>query len=132
MALLVPNIGERQALSYLVNKASPNDLKLHLFTNNLTPAEADVVGDYTECGVSGYAAITLTGANWTVSTDGSNNSTATYAQQTFSFSTSTACYGYYVTDNTGAVLMWSEAFPSLFSIPAGGGSISITLNIGAD
>jgi hypothetical protein len=132
MALLVPNVGEVKALSYLVNKATPDDLKLHLYTNNKTPAEADTVSDYTECAVAGYALATLTGATWTVATDGSNNSTATYPQVTFTFTAATTCYGYYVTNNSNATLMWAEAFPSSFAIPSGGGSISITLNIGAD
>ena len=68
MALVVVNNGESIALQYLTNKAAtPENLVLRLFTSNTTPAETDTAGTYTEASGSGYAAITLTGASWTVS-----------------------------------------------------------------
>jgi hypothetical protein len=67
MSLKVVDGGESLALQYLTNKAaSPQDLVLCLYTNNHTPADADVIGTYTEASGSGYANVTLTGASWTV------------------------------------------------------------------
>ncbi len=93
MALLVVDGGESLALQYLTNKASsPQDLVLRLYTNNHTPAYADVVGTYTEASSFGYAAVTLTGASWTVEAaydftdlviDGSNAAKVTSASHNF-------------------------------------------------
>lgn len=92
MSLVVVSGGESLALQYLVNKGSPENLKLGLFTNNKTPADADVIGDYTEASGFGYAILTLTGASWTVLAaygftdlviDGSLNTKVTSASHNF-------------------------------------------------
>lgn len=85
MALVVCDGGESIALRYLVNKlATPENLVLCLFKSNTTPAEADVIGTYTEADFTGYSNITLTGASWTVS--GTAPTSIGYAQQTFTSS----------------------------------------------
>lgn len=109
MSLLVPNDGEEIALKLLVNKASPENLVLRLYTNNKTPAETDVASDYTEAAGSGYSAITLTGANWTV-TPGAPT-LASYAQQTFTITGALGnVYGYFLTQATSGKLVWAERF----------------------
>lgn len=135
MALLVPNTGEVIALQYLVNKvATPENLVLHLFKSNTTPAEADVAGTYTEANFTGYASIPLTGASWTVT--GGAPSSASYAQQTF---TSTAgsqnqdIYGYYLTRLGSADLVYAERFTDgPYNIANNGDAIKITPTITAD
>jgi hypothetical protein len=84
MALVLPNGGEVLALSYMVNKATPENLVLCLYQSNTTPAESDVIGTYTEATFTGYSNVTLTGASWTVVAGAP--STASYAQQTFTSS----------------------------------------------
>lgn len=130
MALLVPNVGEVELLSRLLNKNAPDNVVLHLYTNNVTPDEADVVGTYTEATAAGYSAITLTGASWSVATV-TGTTTASYAQQTFTFTAAEpAVYGYYVTNNAGTVLLWAERFTDgPYAIPSGGGTIKITPKI---
>ncbi len=90
--LVVVAGGESLALQYLVNKGSPQNLVLGLFTNNKTPADADVIGDYTEATGFGYAALTLTGASWSVEAafgfsdlviDGALNTKVTSASHNF-------------------------------------------------
>lgn len=132
MALVVPNGGEVIALSYLVNKSSPENLVLRLFTNNKTPAEADAVGDYTEATGSGYASITLTGASWTV-TPGAPSSAA-YAQQTFTFTGALGnVYGYYLTRLTTGDLVYAERFSDgPYNIANNGDQIKVTPTITAD
>jgi hypothetical protein len=137
MALLVPNQGEAIVLSLLVNKTSTytqQDLKLKLFSSNTTPAESDTEGSFTEATFTGYSAITLTGANWTV-TEGAPSS-ATYAQQTF---TSTAgsqnqsIYGYYLVQATSGKLVYSERFSDgPYVIVNNGDAIKVTVSITAD
>jgi hypothetical protein len=130
MALLVPDVAEAMLISRMLNKSAPDDCKLKLYKNNVTPAEADVVGSYTESTGAGYAAIALTGANWTVTT-ATGTTTASYAQQTFTYTGAEAnIYGYYVVDSAGTTLLWAERFSDgPYSIPGGGGSVKITPQI---
>lgn len=134
MTLLVPNVGENIALSYLVGKTTTvRDLIYRLFATNVTPAETDVAGTYTEAAGGGYASKTLTGASWTV-TNGAPTEAA-YAQQTWTFTgvltTNPTVYGYYVTRVTDADLVLSETFTS-FTPANNGDQILLTPKITAD
>lgn len=132
MAGVTPDVGEVELLKRGVNKSTPDDLILKLYTNNKTPAEADVVGDYTECTATGYSAKTLTGANWTVeTTDGVSE--ASYSQQTFSLTESATVYGYFITNNAETILICAEKFSDgPYNIPFGGGDIKVTPKIRLD
>lgn len=127
MTLVVPDGGEDIILAYVVNKDSPEDLVLRLFTNNITPGESDEVGDYTEASGNGYASIELAGASWTVSGG------ASYAQQTFTFTGALGdVYGYYMTRKTSGELVWAERFSGApFNIANNGDQIKITPTISA-
>ena len=128
MALLVPNNGEGDALAAIVGKAAAENLVLRLYTNDITPAETDTAASYTEATFTGYAAITLTAANWTV-TEGAP-SDASYAQQTFTSSadqTPQSVYGYYFTRVTSGRIAWAERFPSgPYVIANNGDNIKVT------
>ena len=111
MTLLVPNNGEGRILNNLVNKVAPQDLRLKLYQNNITPAETDTAATYTVASWTGYANIDLAGATWTV-TEGAP-SDASYPEQTFTSSANQASqsnYGYYVIQQTSGTIMWAERF----------------------
>jgi len=128
-ALLVPDEGEVNLLSHSLNKIASADVKLRIFTNNYTPVEGSVYADFTEATADGYAGITLTGASWTIATD-TGVTTATYAQQTFTFTAASTNYGYYVVNNAGNKILWAERFSDApHTIPAGGGTEKITCNL---
>lgn len=134
MTILVPNVGENIALSYLVGKTTTvRNLIYRLFATNVTPAETDTAGSYTEAAGGGYASITLTGASWTV-TNGAPTEAA-YAQQTWTFTgpltTNPTVYGYYVTRATDADLVLAETFTS-FTPANNGDQILLTPKITAD
>lgn len=133
MALLVPNTGEVIALSLLVNKTAPENLVYKLFATNVTPAETDTAASYTEASGGGYAAITMTGASWTVT--GGAPSTAAYAQQTYTFTgaltTNATIYGYFVVQASSGTLVLAETFTS-FTPAANGDNIKLTPQITAD
>lgn len=133
MTILVPNTGEVIALSLLVNKTTPENLVYRLFATNVTPAETDTAASYTEAAGGGYAALTLTGASWTVT--GGAPSTAAYAQQTYTFTgvltTNTTIFGYYVTQAISGTLVLAETFTS-FTPAANGDNIKLTPQITAD
>lgn len=133
MTILVPNSGEVIALSYLVNKATPENLVYKYFTNNITPAETDTVVTYTEAAGGGYAPLSLTGATWTVTAGAP--SVAAYPQQTTTFTGpltgNTTIYGYFVTRATSNDLVLAETFTS-FTPTTSGDNIKITPQITAD
>ena len=134
MTLLVPNVGENITLSYLVGKVTTvRDLLYRLFATNVTPAETDTAGSYTEAAGGGYASKTLTGASWTV-TNGAPTEAA-YAQQTWTFTgtltTNPNIYGYYVTRVTDADLVLAETF-TVFTPTNNGDQILLTPKITAD
>lgn len=133
MALLVPDVGE---VEFLTRVLTYEGSKLKLFTNDYTPIESTVIGNLTECVVTGYAQKSLTGTvsggTWVISTL-TNVTTASYAQQEFLPTTAVSCYGYAVTNSAGTTLLWAERFTGApFTLPAGGGSIKITLNLIGD
>ena len=134
MTILVPNTGENIALSYLVGKTTTvRDLIYRLFATNVTPAETDTAGSYTEAAGGGYASKTLTGASWTI-TNGAPTDAA-YAQQTWTFTgaltTNATVFGYYVTRVTDADLVLAETFTS-FTPANNGDQILLTPHITAD
>lgn len=130
MPLVVPNAGEVRLLEMIVGKTPlpSGELVLHLYTNQVDLTDETVEeSNFTEASASGYAAVTLTGANWTASTDlATGVSTAVYdTNVTFTFNVGEDVYGYYITNNAGQIL-WAEEFPSApFALPSTGGEISI-------
>lgn len=130
MALLVPDVGEVLLLSYALNKITPGDsVKLKLFTNDYTPVEGSLVGDFTECVAAGYAAIDLAKADWTIET-AAGVTTAEQPQKTFTLTAASEDYGYYITDIAGTGLLWAERFTDApHSIPSGGGTEKITVKL---
>ncbi len=134
---LMPDVGEVEGLKRLVNKSVPDDLKLHLYTNEKAPAEDDTVASYTECTAEGYSAKTLTGASWTVATT-EGVSEASYAEQTFSLTAAATIKGYYITNADSSILIVAERFTDVggdnidFVIPSGGGDVKVTPKITLD
>lgn len=135
MTIMIPNVAEVVILNYFVNKdaSSTQNLVLRYFANNITPAETDTAGTYTEAAGGGYASNTLGGASWTVT--GGAPSSAAFAQQTITFTgpltTNPNIYGYYYTQLTSGTLMGAEAF-TLFTPTNNGDNIKLTPNITAD
>lgn len=132
MSFVVPESAELLMLRYLLNFTSPDDAVLRLYSNDRTPGESDVVGDYTESSATGYSATVLTGSQWTIAA-ASGTSSAQYAQRTFTYSTGATVYGYYITNNAGTTLMLAERFSGApFVLPGGGGEIKVTPVISLD
>lgn len=131
---MIPNHGEGDGLRAFVAHTAATNLILRLFSNNITPAETDTAATYTEASFTGYAAITLNGASWTVNEGAPSN--ATYARQQFTStagSQSASVYGAYMTRATSGRLAIAERFATgPFSINNNGDYIGITPNITFD
>lgn len=133
MSLLVPTEGEIIALQRLVNKGPFNDPVLKLYTNDKTPADGDILSEYTELDKAGYSARTLTGANWTITAAGGATGYAEFAQITFTLTGQCTAYGYMISNAGETGCMWAEKFSDgPYEIPSGGGSIKITPKIEAE
>lgn len=128
MSLLAPTVGEIELIKIALNKVAATNVRLHLYSNNYTPTATTDLVNFTESTGTGYASVVLTGSSWTVSTD--STTTATYSQQTFTYTGADTIYGYYITTNASTVLLWCELSAGApYSIPAGGGSIRVTPTI---
>lgn len=128
MALLTPNNGEGDMLTAIVAKAAAENLVLHLFQNNITPAETDTAATYTEATFTGYAALTLTAASWVVTEGAPSN--AAYPQVTFTSSAGSQnqnVYGYYLTRASSGRIAWAERFADgPYNIVNNGDAVKVT------
>jgi len=135
MSLVVPNAGKVVLLKYLVNKIAQNggapsasgDRVLCLFTNDITPADANVFDDYQEPSPgTGYTRVNLSGIVWTTTEDEIGVCAAIYdSYAEFNFTGAVTLYGYYVI-NQDEQLLWAEKFTSgAIIVPAGGGQVLI-------
>lgn len=126
MPLVVPDSAEVRLLEILVNKVSPTNLVLRLYTNEVDLSlENFTSASFTEATEAGYAPATLIGSNWTASTSTGISSASYSSAITFTFTEGVDVYGYYVT-NTSNQIMWAEQFPGApFTLPSTGGEIAI-------
>ena len=134
MPLVLPDSAEVRLLEILVNKVSPTNLVLHLYTNDPDLSQEDFTapgddplepGSFTEATAAGYASVTLTGSNWSATTSMGISSASYSSAITFTFTEGVDVYGYYVT-NTADKIMWAERFPGApFTLPSTGGEIAI-------
>lgn len=130
MPLLIPNPSEVSLLQFALGFSTPGNQLLKLFTNNVTPGDSDVAATYTEMTTLGYAAKSLSKANWTVASSGGVG-TAVQPVQTWTFTAGTpvTVYGYFVTDSTTGLLLWVETFSTAKVIQNNGDQIIITPTI---
>ena len=132
MALWVPNQAEEIMLDLIL--AVNTQLKLHTndVTAGLTTSQINALTEasFTEASFAGYTAKSLTGGSWT--TTQGDPSTGTYAQQTFTrSSTGTAqlIYGYHVVRASDGKLLWHERLTGPVSVPNLNDTIRITPTI---
>lgn len=129
--IIVPNISELLLLKYILNNVAASNVKLKLFSNNVTLSETSVLADFTEVTDVSYSQKILLGANWSFATT-SGVSTATYPDQTFNFTLSTIVYGIYVTNNAESALLWAEKFPAAPVTISALGNLVVTPTISLD
>jgi len=116
MALLVPDVGEVALLSDMLGNG--NNMTLKLYKTDVTPAEGDTAGSYTEADFTGYSAATLTrsvsGSTWATPSTASGTTSSEYNSGTPQTWTNTGAsqtvYGYFVIDAIAGTLLWAEKF----------------------
>lgn len=113
MAIALAVDGRKRALNaYLRNLNINITFKYHLYTNNFTPNDAMVIGDFTEATFPGYATQNATPGSWASPSDDGTCSTSSSTSQVYTTTGASgeSAYGYYVTDNADGVLLFAEKF----------------------
>lgn len=125
MSLLVPNVAEVIWLTRaLYGNASAENLTLKLFKTNVTPAESDTAGSYTEADFTSYAAKTITssqsGGTWAVPTTSTGVTSSTYGtNQTWTAGSTQTVYGIFYIFATSGILAAAEAFSAGKALDSG-------------
>ena len=121
------------------NKYINTYVQAHLYVNSYTPVSTSVLSNFTELtagSVPGYAPQTLTGAT-DGGIDANNWDTWTFTTLTFQATGGPPvpypCYGAFFTDPTGAILLWAELFPSVFTFTNNGDGFTLipTMSVGS-
>jgi hypothetical protein len=108
---------------------SAND-KLRVFTNNITPGTATLIGDFTEATFAGYAAIAMNTITWAAATLVGHIAQSTGSNVIFSNTSgaSVTVYGVYCTNASGSILYFAERDPAAPVTVVAGGSYVYTPN----
>jgi hypothetical protein len=114
-AIVISDLGEIHLLTRSLRGAdSPASVwHLRLFKNNYTPNRDTVLADLTEADFAGYVPLEIDPTVWGVPTNPAGTAVSYYDTFFYQFtctSGSQALYGYYLTFNNGAYLLWSQAF----------------------
>lgn len=128
MHQLYPDSATATIMNLLLNAMT--HFNIHLFTNNLTPTLDSVLGDFTEAAWTGYAAAAVSPGSFSVTTSG-HLTTAIASPVSFSNTSGSPvdAYGYFVTDDTGALVACARFDTAPVSI-ADGGSYPVVPIIG--
>lgn len=121
------NAGIDYLTNLFLNVAAQQNLTLRLYTNNHAPVVTDTWAAFTECALSGYAALTFTPGTWSGSTVGGLSSYS-YPAVNFTFDPyagGVTIYGYAVTI-PGVIAVLAELLGTPYAVPTGGGIMSIT------
>ena len=126
--IYIPDCGKNKLVELILGLDLAEDLLLKLFTNDLTITDSTVASDFTEMSGHGYAAKTLTMANWGTPSVTDGQAISTYAQQTWTFTAGSLVnvYGYYVVMATTGTLLWACKFGAAKPIQYDGETISVT------
>jgi len=122
-----------EGLIWMLQQVTANNLKLHLFTNNITPSDSTTLAGLTEAAWTGYAAITLASGSWVSLGVASHIGTLAYPACVFSNTSGAGVttYGWYITDNAVTKLVAVGLFDGApITIAATTGTYSFVPTIG--
>lgn len=129
MALKWCDSGSRAAWNQLLTWLS--GLRLHLYSNNHTPAAGDDLTNYTEAAFGGYATSLI--GTWTGPfTDGGTNHTFVTSPVILFRCTGSpfeSDIGYYLTDGGSSTLILAEKFSSPFVFGGAGITLGVQLTV---
>lgn len=129
--LVVTQEGATLLWQWMLGILTPTNPIVHLFGSAHTPAHTDTESTYAAIelpSANGYAPIVLTspGTNWTITPD-PVGAKATHTAISWTFTAALTVYGYWLSDNSGTISLWAEAFNPAYVFLAGGGVFPLTL-----
>jgi hypothetical protein len=129
MPLVMPNVGEKDALEISLGKTAVEGLVLKLFTNNYNPVPGSTAGDFTEATGGGYGAVALNGSNWSVTAG--EPTQGVYPEVSFVFTGNIGnVFGYYLVGATSGRIRYAERFSDgPYNIQNSGDQIKVTPQI---
>lgn len=125
MPLVLPNEGLVDQLAYMVKEPISGVLpwQLRLWSNNLTPGQATVLADLTECTFTGYSRVTMTRSSWQNFEVITNRARAQWGSSATSWTCTGSpqtVYGYAMVDTALGVIRGVERFDTPQVLATGG------------
>lgn len=111
----------------MLQRIVSNGIVYGLYTNNVTPSLATVLGDLTEmASTAGYARVTVTGASYSITGVISNKALVQGSPISFVLTaTGSSIYGYFMLDGTTGNLVGVARFDTAPISLAGGATITV-------
>lgn len=129
--IAIPRSQDLATLALKIAAAAYVGAKVHLYSNDLTPNVNTVLGDFTEVIAGGVVAQAVT---WSAPFYDQNNIPVSSIGELLFVQTGATmdvCYGCYLTDAAGAVLLWSARLDAApFNFAAIGDALPITAQMG--
>lgn len=126
--MILTDFGAQAIMSRYLNNTTYLPLTARLYTNNYTPLDTSVLGNFTEAAGGGYAAIAL-GTTWVINPFSVAPADAVHPAISYTFTGTltglATVYGVYITDSANVVI-FAEKFATPFQ-PRNNGDI-ITVN----
>jgi hypothetical protein len=113
--LVVSNAGEQYLCDTLLRTALavPQLWHVHLYENDYTPLANVALGDLTEVSLPGYTPQNIDRTQWPAAASVGGEARVTYGANPVTFNVSSGVvnvFGFFVTDESNAVLLWVERF----------------------
>jgi hypothetical protein len=128
MPLVVTKDGKQIFLKAGLNNTAGQNQYMRLYSNDVTPTESSVAGDFTQASFSGYTQKSLTGSSWTITS--TTPIYAYYAQQTWTFTggpgSASTIYGYYIVQQSSGLLLLAERINPTVTLVYYNETLSIT------
>jgi hypothetical protein len=122
--------GAEYLLDVQLGRVTPvTDFYCRLFVNSWFPARNDTITDYTECTLPEYAAVDMVPDSW-IPVDHPPEATRTYSTMVFNFAANgggVTIYGFYLTEASGEIVIWAEAFQEPLSVPSLGTTLPLSV-----
>jgi len=116
--------------NFITDRLNTSGYTYRLYTNNVTPGTATVLGDFTEATFAGYGSISGSGITWSAPALAGHIAQTNGTNMTFNNSSGSGqvVYGVYVTDAANTKLYYVERDPAAPVTIAAGGSYIYTPN----
>lgn len=127
---VTPTVAQITILQALIDALTTSEVRVHLYQTDTPPVVSSVLGDFTEADFDSYAPIDLVPNAPAINPEGWAQADLPQAHfESAGAVTPNVIYGYYLTDNTDALLLKAEQFDAPVTINEVGDYIDIQTNL---